>query len=99
MGYKHLNINERECILKMQAKGKNLSEISEYLGRNKGTISRELSRNIFSTDDYKPHLAQRYYNKRRDGSKQPYRLEQNGRLRQQVINKLEQYHSPEQIAG
>lgn len=99
MGYTHLNIDERECILKMQAKGKILSEIAEYLGRNKGTISRELSRNTSSAGDYKPHLAQRYYNKRRAGSKQPYRLEQNGRLRQRVINKLEQYHSPEQIAG
>ncbi|ARN57769.1 IS30 family transposase [Sedimentisphaera salicampi] len=99
MGYKHLNINERECILKMQAKGKNLSQIAEYLGRNKGTISRELSRNVSSTGDYKPHLASRYYNKRRTASKQPYRLEQNGRLCRLVINKLEQYHSPEQIAA
>lgn len=99
MGYVHLNIDERECILKMQAKGNNLSEIAEYLGRNKGTLSRELSRNTSSTGEYKPHLAQRYYGKRRAGSKQPYRLEQNGRLRQHVRNKLKLYHSPEQIAG
>lgn len=99
MGYVHLSIDERESILKMQSKGNNLSEIASYLGRNKGTLSRELSRNTSSTGDYKPHLAQRYYNKRRLESKQPYRLEQNGRLRQHVRNKLKKYHSPEQISG
>jgi len=42
-----------------------MTHIAELLGRNKGTISRELSRNLSSTGEYKPHLAQRYYNKRR----------------------------------
>ena len=99
MGYKHLNIDERESILKMLSEQKNMTHVAELIGRNKGTISRELSRNLSSTGEYKPHLAQRYYNKRRDGSKQPYRLEQNGRLRQYVRNKLKQYWSPEQIAA
>jgi IS30 family transposase len=99
MGYNHLNIDERENILKMKSEGKNSPEIADYLGRNKGTISRELSRNTSSTGEYKPHLAQRYYSKRRAESKQPYRLEQNGRLRQRVRNKLKKYHSPGQISG
>jgi len=99
MGYRHLTIDDRESILKMRSEQKNMAHIAELLGRNKGTISRELSRNRSSTGEYKPHLAQRYYNKRRDASKQPYRIEQNGRLRQYVRNKLKQYWSPEQIAG
>jgi len=99
MGYKHLNIDERESILKMRSEQKNLTHIAELIGRNKGTISRELSRNLSSTGEYKPHLAQRYYNKRRDASKQPYRLEQHGRLRRYVGNKLKRYFSPEQIIG
>ncbi len=99
MGYVHLNIDERESILKMQSEGKILSEIAEYLGRNKGTVSRELSRNTSSTGEYKPHLAQRYYGKRRIESKQPYRLEQNGLLRRHVCKKLKLCWSPEQIAG
>ena len=74
MGYRHLNIDEREVILEMRAKGKNLPDIAENLGRNKGTISRELNRNKSSTGDYKPHLAQRYYRRRRQDSKQPDRL-------------------------
>ena len=99
MGYKHLNIDERESILKMLSEQKNMTDIAELLGRNKGTISRELSRNLSSTGKYKPHLAQRYYNKRRDASKQPYRLEQDGKLRRYVRKKLKRYWSPEQIAG
>jgi IS30 family transposase len=99
MGYRHLNIDERESILKMLSEQKNMTDIAELLGRNKGTLSRELSRNLSSTGEYKPHLAQRYYSKRRDGSKQPYRIEQNGRLRQYIRNKLKRYWSPEQIAA
>ena len=37
MGYVHLNIDERESILKMRSEGKNLSDIAERLGRDKGT--------------------------------------------------------------
>ena len=71
MGYRHLNINEREIILEMRAKGKKLQDMAENLGRHKGTISRELTRNQSSTGEYKPHLAQRYYRRRRQDSKQP----------------------------
>ncbi len=99
MGYKHLNIDERESILKMLSEQKNLTHIADLLGRNKGTISRELSRNLSSTSEYKPHLAQRYYNKRRQASKQPYRLEKDSKLRQYIRKKLKRYWSPEQIAG
>lgn len=99
MGYRHLTIDERESILKMRSEQKNMTDIAELIGRNKGTISRELSRNVSSTGEYKPHLAQRYYSKRRDASKQPYRLEKNGKLRQYIRKKLEQYWSPEQISA
>jgi len=99
MGYRHLTIDERESILKMLSEQKDMTHIAESIGRDKGTVSRELSRNRCSTGEYKPHLAQRYYTKRRDASKQPYRLEKNGRLRQYVRHKLKQYWSPEQIAA
>ncbi len=68
MGYEHLNIDEREVILKMQAQKASMREIGRSLGRSGGTISRELNRNISSICDYKPHLAQRYYRKRRSAS-------------------------------
>ena len=99
MGYGHLNIDEREVILKMRAQQASMRQIGDRLGRSKGTISRELSRNVSSTMDYKPHLAQRYYEKRRDASKEPYRLEEDSLLRKYVEKKLRQYWSPEQISG
>jgi len=99
MGYGHLTIDEREIILKMRAQQKSLQDIGERLGRSKGTISRELSRNIRSTRDYQPHLAQRYYEKRRQQSKPPYRLEGDAWLRGYVQKKLQQCWSPEQISG
>jgi IS30 family transposase len=99
MGYRHLTIDERESILKMRSEQKNMTDIADHLGRSCGTISRELSRNISSTGEYKPHLAQRYYRKRRTESKEPYLLEENGRLRRYVVGKLKKYLSPEQISG
>jgi IS30 family transposase len=98
MGYQHLNIDEREVILKMQAQQASLDEIGQRLRRSKGTISREMSRNVSSTGDYKPHLAQQYYQKRRRESKEPYRLEEDDRLRGGVQEKLKEYWSPEQIS-
>ena len=99
MGYEHLNIDEREVILKMRAHGQSMRQIGDEMGRNAGTISRELSRNISSTHDYKAHLAQRYYEKRREASKEPYRLEDDEFLREYVEEKLKDYWSPEQISG
>jgi transposase, IS30 family len=82
----------------MLAPEASMQEIGERIGRNKGTISRELSRNVSSTKDYKPHPAQRYYQKRRRDSKKPYRLEDDAWLQEYVGEKLRQYWSPEQIS-
>jgi len=99
MGYGHLNIDEREMILEMRAQQATLQAIGDQLGRSKGTICRELSRNVSSTGEYKPHLAQRYYEKRRQASKSPYRLEEDAWLQKYVRQKLSAYWSPEQISG
>jgi IS30 family transposase len=99
MGYRHLNINDREVILKMRAQQASMLQVGDYLGRSAGTISRELSRNVSSTHEYKPHLAQRYYERRREESKSPYRLEEEVFLREYVEKKLKKYWSPEQISS
>jgi transposase, IS30 family len=99
MGYVHLNIDEREVILKMSAQNTSMRQIADYMERDVGTISRELSRNVDSTGEYRPHLAQKYYEKRRKESKEPYRLEDNKQLRKYVTAKLKQYWSPEQISN
>lgn len=99
MGYVHLNIDEREVILKMLAQNASMQRIADSLGRSKGTISRELCRNTSSGGDYKPHLAQRYYQNRRLESKEPYRIESDRWLRNYVMAGLKRYWSPEQISG
>jgi len=99
MGYKHLSIDERETILKMISQGNSYRQIGDYIGRSAGTISRELSRNTSSTGEYKPHLAQRYYDKRRDASKEAYRIEQDKFIRKYIKQRLKRYWSPEQISG
>jgi IS30 family transposase len=99
MGYGPLNLDEREVILNMRAQQASMQEIGKRLGRSKGTISRELSRNVSSTRDYKPHLAQRYYEIRCRESKAPYRLEEEDWLRGCVQKKLKQSWLPEQISG
>lgn len=98
MGYGHLSIDEREVILKMRENDKTLEEIGYKLGRSRSTISRELQRNVSSTGEYKAHLAEKYYQRRREQSKGPYRLNYEPLLKY-VKSNLEQYWSPEQICG
>ena len=62
--YKHLTLFERENLLLLRAKGYSITAIAEKLGRNKGTISRELRRNT-SKGEYMPVTAQQQYQKRR----------------------------------
>lgn len=98
MGYSHLSIDEREVILKMRENNKTLEEIGWKLGRPRSTISRELQRNVSSTGEYKAHLAEKYYQRRREQSKEPYRLNYEPLL-EYLKSKLDQYWSPEQICG
>ncbi|MGH7200290.1 MAG: helix-turn-helix domain-containing protein, partial [Planctomycetaceae bacterium] len=44
MPYGHLTAQEREVISQMRFSGKGPTEIGRALGRDKGTISRELRR-------------------------------------------------------
>jgi|GEM_PF-2501407 len=99
MGYRHLSIGEREVILKMQACRDSLRTIGAALGRDPGTISREVRRNMCNTGEYWPHPAQAASERRRAESKEPYRLEAEGRIRGHVRHQLKRYWSPEQISG
>jgi len=99
MGYRHLSIDEREVILKMLAQQSSLQTIGSALGRDPGTISREVRRNIHSSGEYRPNRAQQMYHRRRAESKEPYRLEEDAWLGNYVLGKLKRYWSPEQISG
>ena len=45
MAYEQLSASERERLLELRATGLGPTAIGRILGRNKGTISRELKRN------------------------------------------------------
>ncbi|GBE04818.1 MAG TPA: hypothetical protein ENG95_00605 [Nitrospirae bacterium] len=96
--YNHINMNEREVIAKMHWEGKRVVEIARALGRNKGTISRELKRN--SSAQYKcytPCRAQNRSEQRRQAISRRPRLK-NGAIRQYVKDKLALGWSPELTA-
>ena len=97
MGYRHLNIFEREVILKMKFSGNSQAGIAGKLGRSKSAISRELRRNS-GPPGYEAHLAQKKYEKRRRRSKHPVRMEY-APLAEYAREGLEKTWSPEQIAG
>ncbi len=96
--YKHLTLFERENLLLLRAKGYSITAIAEKLGRNKGTISRELRRNT-SKGEYMPVTAQQQYQKRRIACRPRKRLD-NGNILEHVKQRLlECQWSPEEIAG
>ena len=94
--YKHLTLYERENLLFLRATGYSITAIAESMGRNKGTISRELRRNSV-VNQYMPVVAQHQYQTRRAYCKPHNRLEQ-ARLLEHVKHRLlECQWSPEEM--
>jgi len=96
--YKHLSIEERECILFMRAAGKNISEIGSALCRSASTISRELQRNGNPRKPYSALDAQKRYWKRRRRCRRISRLSIQ-EVQEKVRELLEKYWAPEQISN
>lgn len=97
--YGHLSIDERERIAQLRNEGKGLSEIARQLGRNKGTISRELKRNgSLLYKSYTPCRAQNRSEERRRAASRRERL-RDETVRQYVREKLFAGWAPEQISG
>jgi len=97
--YKHLNQEERELIAQYHCERISIGFIAAALGRNKSSISRELSRNA-STEyqRYTPCRAHARAEHRWVAVHQRPRLK-NDLIRQYVIENLKEGWSPEQIAG
>ena len=93
----HLTLKEREIIAHMQRAGKMQTQIADRLGRNKGTISRELQRNR-SRNGYWAVAAQTKADTRRSQRPWTPKLER-AELRRYVRERLRRYWSPDQIAG
>jgi IS30 family transposase len=100
--YEQLDQAERIEIYRLHADGKSLRSIGAALGRSTSTISRELQRNSKAskkwTGGYDPQRAQEL-TLRRHARGRAHKLERQPELRQEVLKRLAQGWSPEQIAG
>jgi IS30 family transposase len=67
--YNHLNQEERELIAQDCYEGKSISFIAKALGRNKSSISRELSRN--ASTEYKRYTPCRAHTRAELGNGSP----------------------------
>lgn len=98
-----LRPEEREEIGLLGAAGFGIREIARRTGRSASTISRELARNASGHDGkYRPASAQRKAEDRASAAgraSSPAKLATNLRLRAEVQQRLDQNHSPEQIAA
>jgi transposase, IS30 family len=93
----HLTFVERQLLYPLKRKGKSSTEIAKLIGRYRSTVCRELSRNS-DQRGYRPQQAQRQADQRRLASRQPHKMN-DPNVHQYVQEKLEQYWSPDQIAG
>ena len=98
--YVHLTETERELIASMRWEGKGPSEIARELGRDKGTISRELRRNASPEYScYTPCRAQKRSDQRKLTARHERPLLKSKKIQQYVRRKLKVGWSPEIIAG
>ena len=94
--YRHLSIEKRCEVARLRTAGYSVRQIAASLDRSPSTISRELKRNGSRTQGYQPGYAHQQAHARRwRGSK----LERNDSLGEQVLARLRQNWSPEQVAG
>jgi IS30 family transposase len=75
-----------------------LRRIAEKMGRAQSTLSRELRRNQAVENLYLPDTAHQQMQTRRQRSKQPFMSVIESCV-EQIKQRLEKYHSPEQISG
>ncbi|WP_294332705.1 helix-turn-helix domain-containing protein [uncultured Chryseobacterium sp.] len=94
----HLTLEQRYKIEAYRNLGKGISEISEYIGKDKSFVSRELKRNSDGRSGlYKANLAYRKTVLRHKTKKKNTRFSQ--QMQDYVLCCLIEYYSPEQIVG
>ena len=94
--YRQLTLEERCTIARLHEDGQSLRQIASIMGRAASSIAREIKRNSGSQVGYRPAYAeQQALSRRWRGS----RLERDDWLRDEVLGRLAQGHSPEQVAG
>ena len=98
--YTHLNVHERDLLAVLNSQGRSLRQIAKILGRDPGTLSRELRRNAppVYTGYYLAHKAQQRSDDRNCRSRSHRRLK-NDAIRRYVEHRLRRGWSPELTAG
>lgn len=99
MSYRQLNADERLRLYQLkQLNQLSIRGIARQMGRSHSTISRELRRNQSKDGLYLPDTAQVQRQQRRQAAKTAFQSVGDECL-EQVKARLQQYHSPQQIAG
>ncbi len=96
MAHTHLTEQDRYDIYEWKAKGQTITKIACKIGRNKSTVSRELSRNT-GLRGYRPQQAQLLADSRHQGRRGGKRVEPLGIGR--CFELVKQGYSPAQAAG
>lgn len=98
---KHFTLLERELLAEMLETGRTYREIRKVIGKSLSSISDEVHRNKYHKgDDYDAAVAHRLSKQRQKQShRRRSKLELDQKLRDHVLRKLEEDHSPEQITG
>jgi IS30 family transposase len=94
---RYLSFSEREEIAALVHADRGVREIARRLGRDPGSISRELARGA-TKRGYRPSVAQAVVDRGRTAPRAA-KLATNLRLRAEVQARLERHESPEQVAG
>lgn len=105
LSYIHFTHNERICLQNLLSEGKSLRQIASVLGRSPSTISREIKRNRIKYPKHKSNNKYHYHHWRAQilticRRKQDRRtaLKPNSFKYNYIIEKLNQFWSPEQIS-
>lgn len=98
--YKHLTAEEREKLALMRLDGLSMAECGRQLGKDKGTISRELKRNTahVAWGVYLPDRAQNLYHGRRKACHPKVKMN-DPVFRKKILIEVTKGRSPECIEG
>ncbi len=97
--YKHLTVFEREVLSNLLVRGGALSDIAKVMGRDKSTLSREISRGKLGRSGYRALTAQALIEQRKHIPKRPSRIGNNPLLKEYIHKGLRRGWSPQQIAN
>lgn len=91
-------LDEREDLSRLLSQGCALMHIANLLGKNKSTISREVSRRGMNRYTYRAHKADWHAIRQKKKQGRKRKIDQNVELKQFVFDKLKLCWSPDQIA-